>query len=457
MKKTAEIAKQLTRRKMLATSIGSCGLSLPMMLQLQKAAAGASREGRAKSCIILYCWGGMSHHETWDPKPNAPSEIRGEFDTIPTATPGIHFGEHMPLMAQQSEKLAVIRSIHHDDSAHGRGMYWNLTGHKPPRAGNIPPMRNDWPSLAAMLSKFRKAPPGVPGAIRLPYPMVDNGTLQAGEYGGWLGARYDPIVMRTLSGEPYGGVSRSLGSEVLELNEVDFERIDARSRLLKSLEQPVSRKNDFESFDHFRNIAVEMLVGSAVKDAYNLDNENPRVRESYGNHLGGQSMLLARRLTEAAVPIVQVCCAAGDLNGGQGDMWDTHGDNFNRLKNRLLPVFDRGASALLEDLANRGTLDDTLVAILTDFGRTPRINGGAGRDHYPNVYSVVLAGGGIQGGQVYGSSDNHGAFPATNACGPADVHATIFQAMGISPRATIHDMLSRPFPVSDGDVLPLFS
>ncbi len=457
MKNPSEIAKRLTRRKMLATSIGSCGLSLPMMLQLQNAVAGAKAQGRAKSCIILYCWGGMSHHETWDPKPNAPSEIRGEFGTIPTATPGIHFGEHMPLMAQQSEKLAVIRSIHHDDSAHGRGMYWNLTGHKPPRAGNIPPMRNDWPSLAAMVSKFRKSPPGVPGAIRLPYPMVDNGTLQAGEYGGWLGARYDPIVMRTLSGEPYGGVSRSLGSEVLELNEVDFERIDERSRLLQSLEQPVSRKNDFESFDHFRNIAVEMLVGSAIKDAYNLDNENPRVRESYGNHLGGQSMLLARRLTEAGVPIVQVCCAAGDLNGGQGDMWDTHGDNFNRLKNRLLPVFDRGASALLNDLADRGTLDDTLVAILTDFGRTPRINGGAGRDHYPNVYSVVLAGGGIQGGQVYGSSDNHGAFPATNACGPADVHATIFQAMGISPRATIHDMLGRPFPVSDGDVLPLFS
>lgn len=457
MKNPSEIAKRLTRRKMLATSIGSCGLSLPMMLQLQNAVAGAKAQGRAKSCIILYCWGGMSHHETWDPKPNAPSEIRGEFGTIPTATPGIHFGEHMPLMAQQSEKLAVIRSIHHDDSAHGRGMYWNLTGHKPPRAGNIPPMRNDWPSLAAMVSKFRESPPGVPGAIRLPYPMVDNGTLQAGEYGGWLGARYDPIVMRTLSGEPYGGVSRSLGSEVLELNEVDFERIDERSRLLQSLEQPVSRKNDFESFDHFRNIAVEMLVGSAIKDAYNLDNENPRVRESYGNHLGGQSMLLARRLTEAGVPIVQVCCAAGDLNGGQGDMWDTHGDNFNRLKNRLLPVFDRGASALLNDLADRGTLDDTLVAILTDFGRTPRINGGAGRDHYPNVYSVVLAGGGIQGGQVYGSSDNHGAFPATNACGPADVHATIFQAMGISPRATIHDMLGRPFPVSDGDVLPLFS
>ena len=136
-------------------------------------------------------------------------------------------------------------------------------------------------------------------------------------------------------------------------------------------------------------------------------------------------------------------------------MWDTHGDNFNRLKKRLLPVFDRGASALLQDLADRGTLDETLVAILTDFGRTPRVNGGAGRDHYPNVYSVALAGGGIRGGQVYGSSDGNGAYPKTQACGPADVHATIFNSLGISPRAEIHDMLNRPFPVSDGKVLPL--
>lgn len=457
MKRPEQIVKHFSRRELLATSVGSVGLSLPALLQLRGLHASQGAPNRAKSCIILYCWGGMSHHETWDPKPNAPVEIRGEFGTIPTATPGIHFGEHMPMLAKQSEKLAIIRSIHHDDSAHGRGMYWNLTGHKPPRAGNIPPMRNDWPSLAAMVSKFRKPSAGIPGAIRLPYPMVDNGTLQAGEYGGWLGSRFDPIVMRTQSGEPYGGVSRSLGSEVLELNEVDFARIDARNSLLESLEQPISRQNDFESFDHFRNMAVDMLVGSAVKNAYKLELEDRRVRESYGNHLGGQSMLLARRLSEAGVPVVQVCCAAGDLNGGQGDMWDTHGDNFNRLKNRLLPVFDRGASALLEDLANRGTLDDTLVAILTDFGRTPRVNGGAGRDHYPNVYSVVLAGGGIQGGQVYGSSDSHGAFPRSLPCGPADVHATIFHALGISPRATIHDMLGRPFPVSDGEVLPLFA
>jgi len=161
-------------------------------------------------------------------------------------------------------------------------------------------------------------------------------------------------------------------------------------------------------------------------------------------------------LTEAGVPVVQVCCAAGDLNGGAGDMWDTHSDNFNRLKNRLLPVLDRAVSALLADLANRGSLEQTLVAILTDFGRTPKINGSAGRDHYPSVYSVVLAGGGIRGGQIYGSSDGAGAFPKTQPCGPADVHATIFRALGISPRTEIHDMLGRPFPVSDGEVLRLF-
>jgi hypothetical protein len=441
------------------TTVGASvgGLSLPEFLQLQnvQAAPSANSRGRAKSCIIIYCWGGMSHHESFDTKPDAPVDVRGEFEPIETNVPGILIGEHLPLLARQVDKLAIIRSIHHDDSAHGRGMYWNITGHRPPRAGNISPMPEDWPSLAAMVSKFREAPRGVPNAVRLPYPMVDNNTLQAGEYGGWLGVKHDPIVMRPAAGEPFGGVSRTLGSEVLNLNEVDPLRLGERSRLLASLERPVSRPSDFSGFDHFRGLAQDILFGSAVKQAYNLDSESPRVRELYGNHLGGQSMLLARRLTEAGVPVVQVCCAAGDLNGGAGDMWDTHGDNFNRLKNRLLPVFDRATSALLQDLSERGTLDETLVAVLTDFGRTPRVNRSAGRDHYPNVYSIALAGGGIRGGQVYGSSDAHAAFPRTLPCGPPDVHATIFHALGISPRSLLHDQLGRPHMICDGNVLPL--
>jgi hypothetical protein len=456
-KRIARLTERWTRRGWLATTAGMCGISLPAFLQLRgTAAAGASAPGKAKSCIIIYCWGGMSHHETWDPKPDAPPEVRGEFAPIATATPGTVVSEHMPLLAQQTDKLAIIRSIHHDDSAHGRGMYWNLTGHAPPRAGNIPPLPTDWPSLPAMVSKLRPAPKGVPSAVRLPYPMVDNGTLQAGEYGGWLGVKYDPIVMRPPAGEPFGGVSRTLGSEVLDLSQGDFERVAARRDLLAALESPAGRQEEFETFNHFHALAKDILLGSAVRRAYDLSLEDPKIRDSYGNHLGGQSMLLARRLTEAGVPIVQVCCAAGDLNGGQGDMWDTHADNFNRLKNRLLPVFDRGASALLQDLADRSTLNETLVVFLTDFGRTPRVNKGAGRDHYPNVYSVALAGGGIVGGQVYGSSDDHGAFPRTQPCGPPDLHATIFHCLGISPRATLRDQLGRAFPVSDGNVLPLF-
>src|SRR5262245_56419003 len=194
MVRFANMVQRFSRRRMLATSASLCGLSLPGFLQFRSAAAGSTTpKGKAKSCIILYCWGGMSHHETWDPKPDAPVEVRGQFAPIATATPGIFIGEHMPLLARQTEKLAIIRSIHHDDSAHGRGMYWNLTGHAPPRAGNIPPLPTDWPSLPAMVSKLRPAAEGVPSAVRVPYPMVDNGTLQAGEYGGWLGVKYDPI------------------------------------------------------------------------------------------------------------------------------------------------------------------------------------------------------------------------------------------------------------------------
>lgn len=449
----------VTRRTLLQSLTTAAGGVLPSFVQLPQLQADAAgqnaRSGAARCCIIVYCWGGMSHLDTWDLKPDAPAHLRGPFHPISTAIPGIQIGEHLPHLAQQTDKLAIVRSICHDDSAHGRGMYWNLTGHKPPRAGNIAPMSGDWPSLPAMVSKCKPAAKGVPGAVRLPYPMVDNGTLQAGEYGGWLGAKYDPIVIRTPAGKPFDGVSRSLGSQVLNLGEVDAGRLQQKRALSIQLERKLSQPQDFENFQHFRQLAADILLSSAVKDAYDLERESPELRERYGMHLGGQSLLLARRLTEAGVSVVQVCCAAGDLNGGQGDMWDTHGDNFNRLKNKLLPVFDRGLAALLQDLEDRKTLQDTLVVVLTDFGRTPQINGSAGRDHYPNAYSVILAGGGIRGGQVYGSTDSHGARPAGNACGPSDIHATIFQQLGISPRAEIRDPLGRPFPVSDGRPLPL--
>jgi hypothetical protein len=193
-----------------------------------------------------------------------------------------------------------------------------------------------------------------------------------------------------------------------------------------------------------------------VQAAFDLDREPAPLRDRYGDHLCGQSVLLARRLTEAGVPICTVICAAGDLNGSAGDHWDTHGNNFNRLKNDLLPPFDRAVSALLQDLHDRGRLGETLVVILTEFGRTPRLNRGAGRDHYPFCYSVALAGGGIRGGQVYGSSDRLGAVPRDQPCGPADLHATLFRALGIPLDLHLEDGSGRSFPLSEGRVLPLF-
>jgi len=454
----------VTRRGALGVGCGLLGLSLPQVLQLQSAAAAREKPAtspvRAKSCIVLYCWGGMSHIDTLDPKPEAPDNVRGLFKPIETATLGIQFSEHLPRLAKQSEHLAVIRSIHHASSAHGKGMYWNMTGHPPPQATaavNLPPSRDNWPSLAAMVSKFHTPPEGMPPAIRLPYPLVDNGTLQAGESGGWMGQVYDPIVVRTPQGKAFGGVSRDLGSPVLDFSKgMDAGRLQSRRELLQSLEYSVDRNTLVKSYEHFHELAMEMLVNPKVRVAFDLKREPQKVRDAYGDHICGQSVLLSRRLVEAGVPIVSVVCAAGDLNGSKGDHWDTHGDNFNRLKNTMLPVFDRAASALLEDLAERGRLDDTLVVMMGDFGRTPKINGGAGRDHYPFCFSVALAGGGIRGGQVYGSSDRIAAYPHSLPCGPNDLHATIFQALGIPLEAELHDRLNRPQRLTDGRPLPLF-
>jgi Protein of unknown function (DUF1501) len=452
---------QLSRRHFLRrVGAGTLGLSLADFIAAQPAAHGGASApaGRARSCIVLYCWGGMSHHETWDLKPDAPVEYRGEFRPIATAVPGIRIGEHLPLLAQHTDKLAIVRSMHHRSSAHGKGMYWNWTGHAPPVAEvavNLPPSRTDWPSLGAMVSRFRRAPAGFPSAVQLPYPMVDNNTLQAGENAGWLGQASDPIIVRPDRGRPYGGVSRDLGALVFNPAEgVDTPRLQTRQSLASVLDHgfaaPVSR-----SFEQCCQMASDVLTSPRVQSAFNLDLEPLALRQRYGEHICGQSVLMARRLLEAGVPIATVICAAGDLNGSSGDMWDTHGNNFVRLRRDLLPPFDSAVSALLTDLADRGRLQETLVVILTEFGRTPRINGGAGRDHYPLCYSVALAGGGIRGGQVYGSSDRLGALPADQPCEPNDLHATIFQALGIPIDSTLADQAGRSFPITDGRVLPL--
>ena len=443
---------QYTRRDILQSSVGLAGLTLPTFLQARS--QGTPSIQRAKSCIVVYCWGGISHYESFDPKPDAPSEIRGEFGHIPTNVPGIRYCEHLPLLAKHADKLALIRSVYHDQGGHQQGMYISLTGHKL-QGGNNAKSRNNRPSITALIAHAQDPSLGVPSAIRLPHSMYDNGKLMAGEYGGFLGAKFDPMLMKTPAGKPFGGVSRYTGRELDLKPNLKEIRTRMRISLLQQIDNPTVHEEQYDQLDHYRRMALDMLAGPGIQEAYNLEKEDPRIRAMYGDHMGGQGMLLARRMVEAGVPVVQVCAGAGDLAGGNGDNWDTHRDHFPKMKNRLLPVFDRSFSALLQDLHQRGMLDETLVVLLTDFGRTPKVNKNGGRDHYPAVYTMALAGGGISGGQTYGSSDTKGMEPKEGACTPADVHATVYKALGIDYKAEIYDNLGRPFRICDGNPLPL--
>jgi hypothetical protein len=259
------------RRDFLKLSLGACGLSLPAWLALNAQGAPARR---GRSCIVLYCWGGMSHHETWDTKPDAPVEYRGEFSPIATCVPGIRIGEHLPRLARQVDKLAIVRSMHHRSSAHGKGMYWNITGHPSEQAEvavNQPPSRLDWPCLGAMVAKFRSAPAGFPSAIQLPYPLVDNNTLQAGDNAGFLGQACDPVLVRPDRGRAWGGISRDLGAMVLRrADDVDSQRLIARQNLTQVIDQ---RFGSATSYDHFRQMASDILLSPTVQGAFNLDRE----------------------------------------------------------------------------------------------------------------------------------------------------------------------------------------
>jgi hypothetical protein len=454
----------MTRRSLLQAGLGALGLSLPELLGLRSLArASGSKSPPAKSCIVIFSWGGMSQLETFDPKPDAPAEIRGPSKAIPTATPGVHFGESLPLLARQSERLAVVRSVCHRAAGHRHAAYWNLTGHKPDadvNNGDVPimPSRKDWPCIGAMVAQYRRAKGGLPGSVCLPYPIADRG-LQNGQDGGFLGIAADPLVIHPGRGAAYGGISPEHGRTDLRLPDgLDAKRIEERQRLRQKfagLAGPDATAR--HPIHYYQQMAADLLLRPEVAGAFDLDREPAKYRELYGDHICGQSMLLARRLTEAGVPLVTVYSSAGDLNSGNGDHWDTHSDNYVRIKDRLAPPLDRASAALLDDLADRGRLDQTLVVWMTEFGRTPRIGSNGGRDHFPHCYSVAFAGGAIRGGQVYGRSDKIASSPLDFPCGPADLHATIFHALGIPLDAHVTDTQGRPAALCEGKPLPLFT
>ena len=447
----------LPRRRMLQIGgLTPLGLALPQLWAGQAAAkespptAGglADSFGKARRCLLLFMWGGPAHQDLWDLKPDAPDSVRGEFKPIATNVPGMQIGELMPKIAQHADKLALVRSVTHTDNNHSTGAHWMLTGHKHRlSAENFGASPSDLPHIGSVLSKLRPGSASLPPFVALPERIATTaGAVVPGQNGGVLGSQYDPFTIAEHPDKPDFKV------EMLALREgIDAGRVAARKNLLDALnagreQLEISRR--VHAMNGYYHRAADLVTSSAARDAFDLTKESDKQREAYGRGTFGQSLLLARRMLEAGVALVTVYWHR-DMPGVD-TTWDTHGQNFRQLKERLVPQIDQPIATLLADLKDRGLLDDTLVVWSSEFGRTPKINGNAGRDHWGPCNSIWLAGGGVPGGQVYGASDKIAAYPADNPVAPADVTATIFHLLGVDPHTVVHDRENRPHNITHG-------
>jgi hypothetical protein len=407
-------------------------------------AASAVPKPSAKSVIVLFMWGGPSHIDTWDPKPDAAAEVRGEFKAIQTSVSGLRISEHFPKLATRAARYAVVRSMTHTDPAHLSPVHHLFTGRVAPKPNSDADgaSRADAPCLGAVVGKMAPGAGPAPTAVTLPWavshPSAPGGTAP-GQNAGWLGAGFDPFLV---TGDPNSPRFRVAG--LSGPADVPAERLAERAGLLRGLE---SAGRPGAGSDALRAQAFDLLSSPALAAAFDLSREPAATRDRYGRHTHGQSCLLARRLVEAGSRLVTV-----NWPDDKQSFWDTHGNNFPSLKNRLMPPADQGFAALLDDLDERGLLRDTLVVWVGEFGRTPRVEK-AGRQHWPQCYSAVLAGGGVRGGVVHGSSDRIGAYPAENPVSPADLTATIYHALGIDPETPVADRLGRSQALTEGKPL----
>ena len=438
------------------------GLSLPQLLQsrdLQASSGGQAADqspgfGSAKSVILVWLTGGPPQHETWDPKPFAPAEIRGEFHSIESVVPGLRVGELMPGLALHTDKLSVLRAVVTRDQAHSSSGYQMLTGvpHQPLSQENVVSKApNLSPSHGAIMRALRADRDGLPSAITLPRHIANDGEiLWPGQTAGVLGRQFDPwLITCDPSQADFQVPDLALPAEI------SGDRFSSRRQLLaalndghRQLELPAAGGQ----FSHHARQAFDLLAGRAARRAFEINEEPDQLRDQYGRNRFGQSLLLARRLVQAGVSLVQVNWTKIEEVKNNGS-WDTHNNHFGDLKGFLMPRMDRACSALLEDLQQTGLLDETLVVWIGEFGHTPKINGNAGRDHWGNCFSIALGGAGMRRGFVHGESDGHAAFPLSGAVTGADVTATIFHCLGFAPETLLYDQTGRPFPLIRGEVI----
>ncbi|MDA1018140.1 MAG: DUF1501 domain-containing protein [Planctomycetota bacterium] len=422
-----EFCNASSRRSFLRVgSLGVGGLSLPNLLRMQSAAAAEGKPVKKKSVILVWQAGGPSHIDMYDLKPTAPTEVRGEFQPVPTNVSGIQISEHLPLQAKIMDKLAIVRSAYHTNAGHGMGSQWMLTGYQP----TIEVNDNIYPSIGSVVARLQGAnDPGLPAYVNLPRAL---GLGKAA----YLGASFNPFSPES---DP-----NSDGFQVRNLKlpgRVDVSRLDRRRGLLGQLDQirrDIDLKGDIDGLDTFYRDALQMVTNDKAIKAFDIKQEDDKLRDEYGRNDLGQSCLLARRLVDAGVSFVAVQAGGG---------WDTHGDNFKQLKDNLLPKYDRAVSALVQDIFKRGRQDDVLVMSFGEFGRTPRINPGAGRDHWPGAMSILYSGGGLKMGQAVGSTNNNAEYPTSKAASVGSVLSTMYHVLGIDYRHVFYDDGRRPLPV----------
>jgi hypothetical protein len=436
-----ELMKLRRRVFLQAGQLATVGATLPGLLRSRSALA-ASGAATAKACILLYMTGGPPQQETFDMKPDAPEGPRGIFRPVSTSVPGTHVCELLPLLAANAHRYTIVRSLHHEHTFHGGGSHYNLTGS--PVTERVPTPeyyldRRDAPGIGAVIQQLRGTGTGLPAAVQLPW-WIGHGFVErfAGQHGGFLGAKYDPLRVLYPEVDELPG---RLPAEFRLPAEVADERLTQRLDLLEAIaREPAEPNVEERQYARYQSQAGEILNSSGAWRAFSIEDEQPATVERYGHTKFGRSCLVARRLIEAGVSLVTVCWP------GHESHFDTHADHFRMTRDVLLPPMDRGFAALLEDLDERGLLDETLVVWTGEFGRTPAVNGNPqpGRDHWPFVYSAVLAGGGIRPGQVYGSSDDIAGYPKDDPVHVTDFVATIYHALGYDESSTVIDQLGRP-------------
>lgn len=462
---SAKLCDGITRRNLMQVGGLSLFSGLHLPGYLQAASSGADRRvGPAKSVILFNLLGGPSQMDMFDLKPNAPVEVRGEFHGIDTSLPGLQICEHLPNTARWMHKTCLIRTFSHGYNAHNPLPI--MTGFAGGNFGQIKAEPTDPPDIGAICQYLGMGPKGMPGAVCLPcYPgwgesQMYPGIRRPGPYGGFLGSQYDPLFAvcepkfvrepKVSFYDPVLAIGEPKLPSVDDLPEITINRVSRRRSVLDQLDTQFEAARQSPAVDRlslFQQHAFDILTSSKTRDAFDLSQESDAMRDQYGRDLTGSSMLVARRLVEAHVPFISV---HAEIFGRYGHSYDMHSNNFGMLKDYNLPILDRCVPALMHDLESRGLLDSTLIIVMGEMGRSPKVNSSAGRDHWPQCGFSLLAGGGIKQGMVYGETDKQAAYPISHPVSPADLVATIYRQLGIDPHMTVRDQTGRPLAIAHG-------